>query len=300
MIKKILILVFSLLFLFSCGEEQKEEAETVPVPSPIVKEGTNIALSPENPTKDSKLSLALNNLQASQIKVDWLVNNNLVPVDSKVSFSYPYLQKGDIVQAKVIVDDQDYYSNKVTIQNSPPVIVGAEFVPEKPKKDDIIALEIKSNDPDGDFIQYVYKWFVNGTYVSNEVTLEGQFKRDDEITVQIVASDDEDDSDITYKFKNTIHNSLPVVSNKLVDESFEDGLYKVKVKAHDPDGDTLTFLIKENIKDLSINPEGQIIWKTGDNYTGEQTFTVLISDGHGGDMALPVTVNIVTKEMQKT
>ena len=206
------------------------------------------------------------------------------------------MEEDDRVQARVITKDMtEFYSNTVTIQNSPPQIVSAVFSPEKPQKGDTISINIESSDPDSDNVDYSYKWYVNGKHISSDETLEGDFKRDDKVTVFITASDGEDQSNLTYKFENTIYNSSPIISEKLENESFENGIYKVTVRAHDPDGDTLNYSIKEKIENLTISQNGEVNWKAGFENPGEHVFTVLINDGHGSEIGLPVTVNITTK-----
>jgi hypothetical protein len=301
--KVVILIVFCFFALFACGTEKEEKGQggTGTPPSPIVTESSNqVVLSPEKPTKDSILSLALNTLSASTVEIEWLINNQLIYGEKGLSLTYPPLKKGDVVQVKVTHEGQEYYSNKVTIHNSPPEILSAQFSPDNPKKDDVITMKIKGRDIDGDDVHYLYKWYVNGKHVSSEESLNGHYERGDKIDVHIVASDSEEESKLTYKFRSTIYNSPPVISDSLEGESFDDNVYKVRVKAYDPDGDNLTFSIKESIKNLEISPDGQITWKTGTEDAGDHTFTVILSDGHGGDVALPVNVKIGFRKPAQT
>ena len=300
---KLAIILITLMFFVACSQNQEVETvtETVSPPShettqsssPDSEPGTRVIISPKKPTKDSTISLALNSLDSNDVDVEWLINNEVIYGDDKMSFSHDRLKKGNIIQARVTSEDMiEYYSNKLTIHNSPPVIVNAKFIPEKPKKDDPITMKINSADPDNDHIQYLYKWYVNNEYVSSETSLEGDFKRGDTIAVHLLASDGEDNSKITYKFETTIYNSPPIVSESLEGESLENNVYKVKLKAQDPDGDTLSYSIKEDIKNLEINQDGQVMWKIGTENAGKHTFTVTVKDGDDGEVALPVNVKI--------
>ena len=45
--------------------------------------------------------------------------------------------------------------------NSPPVIISATILPEKPTKGSELSLSIQSKDPEGDPITYQYQWIKN-------------------------------------------------------------------------------------------------------------------------------------------
>ncbi len=99
-----------------------------------------------------------------------------------------------------------------------------------------------------------------------------------------------------------IKNSTPkVTEDKQV--VFEGNVMKYQVKATDPDGDKLTYALEDAPEGMTIDSNtGLVQWPVKDDFSGNVSFKVKISDGNGGEIVYALSTNIekpVEKPAQK-
>jgi hypothetical protein len=73
--------------------------------------------------------------------------------------------------------------------NGPPLITSASIVPENPNKESDLEVFVRSQDPDGDAINYHYQWIKNNEEISGEdrnILEKGNFKKGDLIQVKVI------------------------------------------------------------------------------------------------------------------
>jgi hypothetical protein len=297
MTKHIAILCVCLLVLAACTEEKPQEpGGTVKTVSPGLS--PEVILRPSQPTKDSTIAADVKNTIGQNIEVQWLVNDEMSSQENTYTFLPNKLNKGDIVQAKVLYNAKEYLSNRVIINNTPPVIKIVNILPEHPKCNDNLEADVTATDRDRDNVTYSYRWFVNEKPKGQLSYLEGHFKRDDLISVEVTPFDVEDSGE-TVIAQTVITNSPPEVNSELQqNESYQNELYKVQVTATDPDGDTLTYSIMEGPEGIEVDSTGLITWKAGPDKAGKYDFTVLIKDSRGAEARLPVSIEIGYKLIQ--
>ncbi len=205
-------------------------------------------------------------------------------------FTSDELKKDDIVQAVIVKDNKEYYSNEIVIKNTPPSITKSQLVPSKPVVSSILRIDIDANDVDNDNISFTYKWSINGKFISEQSYLETELKRGDKITVEVTPFDGED-SGKSVKLKSKVVNSLPLISEN--SPAINGKIYTYHLMASDPDGDILTYILKQGPDGMTIDPaNGIITWKVQTDNELEHEVKVLVSDNHGGEVLVSFTTRI--------
>ncbi|GEM_PF-1927752 len=295
-IRKGIPLILLATLLFGCNGRQpaeKDVPEKVSVPAPAVQPPPAeyaVLLGPANATRRSVISLNADRAILKDAEISWYVNDTRVESAKGTRFASEELRKGDIVRAVVVKGKKRLPSNEITIKNTPPVTLRAELSPAMPRADSTVIVNIKTRDIDGDNVTFKYKWTVNGKFAGEEEFLDGDLKRGDIITVEVTPFDG-DDYGQTVRLKTEIFNSPPVFSAK---QPYLDGnIYKYQVAATDPDGDKLTYALKESPEGMSIDPAtGMITWNVSSENEGVYDIKVSISDNNGGEIIVPFSTRI--------
>ncbi len=264
----------------SCSSEKQKEMK--PTPSVTSASSYKIEIQPLEATKDSTFYILSKGLDLSNTKIEWLVNG--IPVESRsgLQFRSTDIKKGDKVQVRIILNNNEILSNEIVIRNTPPVITKAKILPAVSKAGDILKIDTIVNDLDGDEISLSYEWYKNGEPSGTGESFEGPFKRGDKISVRLTPYDREDYGR-PVTISTEIFNSPPRILNEGI-EKFHNNIYSYQIKASDPDGDALTYSLMQAPENMTIDKTGLIIWKVDDKIAGRYPVTVQITDGHGGEI----------------
>jgi hypothetical protein len=220
-------------------------------------------------------------------KVEWLVNG-------KVAGSMPdtgALKKGDTIQVRATGGGGSALSQVVTLQNSVPEIRSVRFVPGEGRPGNTLGVETEGHDADGDAVQFEIAWSRNGEPAGGGNRLTAPVKRGDKIAVTITPFDGVARGR-SASLSREILNSPPVIEGQ---ERFQVGDNEVTfhVRASDPDGDPLTYSLKEAPAGMSIDRKtGGVRWVTSPGTVGKVPFTVIVSDGAGGESTARFTVTV--------
>ncbi|NOZ70281.1 MAG: hypothetical protein GXP46_13830 [Deferribacteres bacterium] len=284
------------MLLFGCSSEQpavKDASETgsrtPAVQAPAAKKSA-IVIGPPSATRQSIISLSADRAILKDAEINWYVNDIKVESAKGTRFTSDELRKGDIVRAVVVKGKKELPSNEIIIKNTPPVTLRAELSPAMPRANSTIIVDIKTSDIDGDNITFKYKWTVNGKFAGEEEFLDGDLKRGDIITVEVTPFDGEDYGK-TIRLNTKVFNSVPVFSARK--PYLEGNTYKYQITATDPDGDELTYALKEAPEGMSIDPAtGMITWNVTSKDEGVYDVKVSISDNNGGEIIVPFSTRI--------
>jgi len=286
---------FFFLFVLSCSSERPPEtAKQEPSQSGTMKgsdvapsateskESYSLKITPENPDRSSTVYLTPQGFNQGDAKIEWLVNGRLAESSTPGQFKPIEARKGDTVQARATIKDREILSNIVEIKNGPPEIVSARILPEG-KQGGSLSAEVSANDIDGDTVTFQYEWTKNGGPAGKEQRLNGPFKRGDKISVKITPFDGEAYGN-PVTLQREIANMPPVITDDRK-VAFDGKIYTYQIRAVDPDGDPLTYSLKAAPKGMDINPTtGLIKWNVPQDFVGKVPVTVVVSDGHGGDV----------------
>lgn len=291
---RIFSLPFFLLFLLgmvlSCSGQQGREFQDKANLPPVV---SSVTISPSNPNKESNLSLSVQSQNPSRgpvtFRYQWIKNDEEIPGESEIMLKSGNFRKGDMIRAKVTpsngkTDGSPVSSQPVKILNSPPVIQEVWIEPKVARVTDPLKAIVKSSDPDGDSINYVYKWEKNGVALSGENTdtLEpNRFKKRDSITVTVTPSDGEASGKPKKSEAIIILNSPPTITSS--PPTAPDGrIYTYRVTANDPDNDPIIFSLRTAPKGMEIDKETGIIrWEIEKRDQGPQLIEIEASDPEG-------------------
>ena len=175
--------------------------------------------------------------------------------------------------------------------NSPPEIRSVKFVPEVFRKGDTLGVEVSGSDSDGDDVIYEYAWEKNGTPAGTTNRVEGALKRNDVIAVTITPFDGEVRGR-SVTLRREIRNVPPSIEG-VKDGRIEGDTYTCRVMAVDPDGDPLTYVLKDAPSGMSIDGStGTIRWEIPPGFRGKVPATVSVSDGSGGNALYTMVVTV--------
>jgi hypothetical protein len=283
-----LMFCLALLLLSACSPRKQKEAQAPSSPSLNALE-----IQPIDATRDTTFYISSRGIDLSKAKVGWLVNGVTVEDASSSQFRSSEIRKGDTVQAKVTIGNREIVSNQITIKNIPPAIEKAKILPAVSKVIDTLMIDVTGNDRDGDEVSLSLEWSKNGEPAGSGQSLEGPFKRGDKISVKITPFDGQEYGQ-PITLTTEIYNSPPR-SLKDGTEKFENNIYSYQIKATDPDGDALTYNLKQAPQGMVIDKTGLITWKVGEKDAGRHPVTVQITDGHGGEALYNFDVTIGLK-----
>jgi len=177
------------------------------------------------------------------------------------------------------------------VRNSPPEIRGVRFVGGDGRPGNTLGVEADGYDADGDAVQFEIAWQKNGQPAGAGNRLAAPVRRGDKIIVTITPFDGKDRG-IPATLSREILNTPPAIEGQ---EQFQvtDNAVTFHVRASDADGDPLMFSLKDAPAGMSIDRKtGLVRWVTSPGTTGKVPFTVVVSDGSGGESTAHFSVTI--------
>jgi len=299
------LLFASILFFFflSCSSEKSSEmgqkpsgygsatlSENSGIHSPTSHDLYALEIVPLNASRNTTLQSIPRGINLSDAKIEWLVNGQAIINHSSCQFDAKETHKGDRVQAKAIIQGKELMSNIVEIKNAPPEITKVKILPEIFKPGDNLSVDVTGNDIDGDEVTMAYEWTKNGEPAGNGKWLEATLKRGDRITIKITPFDGEVYGQALI-LNREIKNMPPVIieDNK---SHFDGKIYRYQIKATDPDGDPLSYTLKQAPEGMVIDKTGLISWKVNEKDKDRYAVTVQVTDGQGGEALYSFNVTI--------
>ncbi len=177
---------------------------------------------------------------------------------------------------------------RIRLEPNGPITVGRE-----------VTAHPEADDADGDLISFQYSWRVNGNTIAEfgPVLSTADLRRGDTLVVQVVASDGEDDSDAVEGPKITLANAPPIIISK-PGGAGEDGVFRYKVRAEDPDRDrVLRFSLATAPPGMTItSTQGLIQWAPGAAQAGSHPVVVVVDDLKGGQSSQRFEVIVGTTD----
>ena len=177
------------------------------------------------------------------------------------------------------------------VRNSSPEIRGIQFVGGDGRPGNTLGVEAEGFDADGDPVQFEIVWQKNGQPAGTGNRLTTTVKRGDKVTVTVTPFDGKERGR-SATLSREILNTPPAIEGQ---EQFQvsDNAVTFHVRASDAEGDPLTFTIKDAPAGMSIDrATGFVRWVTSPGTIGKVPFTVIVSDGAGGESTARFTVTV--------
>ena len=177
------------------------------------------------------------------------------------------------------------------VANSPPEIRALWFVGGDGRPGNTLGVEAEGTDADGDPVQFEIAWRKSGQPVGTGKRLTAPVERGDKVTVTVTPFDGKVRGK-TATLSREIVNTPPAIEGQ---EQFQvtDNAVTFHVRASDADGDPLMFSLKDAPPGMSIDRgTGWVRWVTSPGTTGKVPFTVIVSDGSGGESTARFSVTI--------
>jgi hypothetical protein len=149
----------------------------------------------------------------------------------------------------------------------------------------------EGTDADGDPVQLEIAWMKSGQPAGTGNHLAAPVKRGDKVSVTVTPFDGKERGRSATLFREIL-NTPPAIEGQ---EQFQvtDNAVAFHVRASDADGDPLMYSLKEAPAGMSIDRKtGWVRWATSPGTTGKVPFTVVVSDGSGGESTARFTVTI--------
>lgn len=143
-------------------------------------------------------------------------------------------------------------------------------------------------DPDGDALQFAYRWFRNGAPIEggNGPTITiASLAHGDRIAVDVVADDGERKSPPCRSNEVTLDNQPPVFTSSPTAPGANATFFEYHAVATDPDGDPVRYELVEAPAGASITPKGDVLWQVPSSAapTGPIRIVIRATDSRGGE-----------------
>jgi len=227
---------------------------------------------------------------AVELRYAWSIDGRPVPTDGSHLLVPQSLGKGAPVEVVVVARDGVAESEPVQaraqVGNRPPAILGVYLEPQQGiRVGDSISAVSEVRDPDEDWLEFAYAWFVNGERAdeSGERFSTDGLERGDEIRVRVWVSDGAERSAPRDSAPVQIGNSAPVILSSPAGLS-ADGVLRYVLEAEDPDGDRdLRYALVSGPEGARVDERrGELVWKASREQVGSHVFEVEVADAHGG------------------
>lgn len=148
-------------------------------------------------------------------------------------------------------------------------------------------VEAEAEDQDGDPVVLQYDWKVNDVITDEKGDSISGLERGDRVQVVITPSDGKQ-SGPPQALVIQIQNQSPKITP--TQPEFNDPNWKLQISANDPDGDQLTYSLKDGPVGMTVDGSGLVSWNVSNVDDGTYSATVEVSDGQGGTTQVPFNV----------
>jgi len=303
-ILKGLTLLFVAGLLFGCSSRKPADVEKPDLAGPGLAQsppasgfqggpgGSELQIAPAAATKGSTIWIVSREKRIDESAIRWLVNGVLDETAAGYVFKSAGLNKGDKVQVQAAMDGREALSNVIEIQDAPPEISDVRFaMPDPADPLDRVGAEVVASDADGDGLTIAYEWTKNGEPAGNEKKIAGPVRRGDKIVLKVMADDGEKKGRVVVLHREILN--LPPVVSQSDDFRFDGKTWTHQVLATDPDGDALSYSLRNAPPGMTINTStGFITWAVPKDVAGKAAVTAVVNDGHGGEVTRVLNIEI--------
>ena len=254
---------------------------------PIIR---SAGIFPANVTLESTLQVDIQGEDKDgdriQYQYQWIVNGVPVPNATDPQFLTAQLKKGDEIGVELIPNDGKvngaaFKTGSVAVGNTAPQIEEIHMEPAPVHRGEILKARVLARDPDGDPVQFSYKWFRNGKELPGPQTdtLDTTpFHKNDVLRVLVTPSDGKATREPLAGMPVTIENAPPRITST-PPAAIKDGQYVYQVTAADADEDPITYDLKEAPPGMTIEAAtGKLVWPLTSESKGKHRVVIVAKD----------------------
>jgi len=271
---------------------------------PVVR----LRLTPQDPVPGDLIlpQITVENADEKEVRFTYIWRVDGERASRGDSYKIPKRANGTLIELQVIAHAGNHSSDPVTahvrVGNRAPSVSSIALQPSlTPTILDEIRAIPRAADPDGDPIEFIYHWRINGSgidYNGPELP-KNSFRRGDKVDLDIVATDGDLDSEPMSAPTIVIVNAEPLIVS-VPTEMNENGTFQYDVVVEDADDRMLRYALLEKPDGMTINwLGGAIQWKPTDQQAGKHTVKVEVDDQNGGKAIQVFTLDVTIEEPQK-
>ncbi len=260
---------------------------------PVIQD---ISLAPRLPSAGQDVSVSVKvtdpDRDPLQMEFEWYLNGTSQGRGLASRLSGGQLSRGDRLYAVVRISDGHNEimgrTPEAQIQNQAPVVTNVTIHPSQATTRDELVAAVDTTDRDGDSVELRYRWYVNGNLVdgADAASFEpGRARRGDLVSVAVLASDRQNESEWVDAKSQAVSNAPPDISSEPLYELADENVYRYQVVAKDPDGDRpLRYTLIAGPEGMSMDlVGGNLTWTVPRDVGGIFPIELSVTDGHGGE-----------------
>ncbi len=182
--------------------------------------------------------------------------------------------------------------------NSPPIITSVEITPKNPNQESDLDVTIRSQDPDGDPVTYLYQWIKNNEEIPEEnknILKKGNFKKSDLIQVKVTPSDGKMDGTPFLSQPVEILNSPPVIQEVRIEPkmAYASDTLTIEIKSIDVDRDSVDYTYRWEKNGVVLPEETKRVLESGQLKKGD-VIAVTVTPNDGKSQGVPKKSESIT------
>jgi len=291
----------------STASEQSLEPDPVEHPNdevPVVQ----LRLTPRDPVPGDVIlpEITVENADEEEVSFTYIWRVDGERVATGDSYKISERTSDTLIELQVIAHAGNHSSDPVTahlrVGNRAPSVSSIALQPSlTPTILDEIKAIPRAEDPDGDSIEFIYRWYVNASRIdySGPELPKNRFRRGDKIDLDVVATDGHLDSEPMSAPTIVIVNAEPAIVS-VPTEMNENGTFQYSVVVEDADDRMLRYALLEKPDGMTIDwLGGAVQWKPTDKQAGKHTVKLEVDDQNGGKTTQVFTLDVTIEEPPK-
>jgi len=238
-----------------------------------------------------------------QLGFEWHVSGRPIP-SGESSIELKGVRKRDDIEVAVKASDGKLQSDtaraEAQVRNRRPTVIGIAIRPQpEVLPGETLVATAQANDPDGDSLEYSYRWLLNGQLqMDTGDTFEtDRLEKGDEIQAVVVASDGDEESDDLASVVVRVGNAYPEITS-VPEGTWTDEGFSYEIRAHDPDNDgPLRYSLKKGPKGMRVDSVlGKVVWQPTFDQAGVHPIEIAVSDAAGATSVQIFEITVKAEE----
>ncbi len=223
-----------------------------------------------------------------QLGYEWHVAGRPIP-SGESSIELKGVRKRDDIEVAVKASDGKLQSDtaraEAQVRNRRPTLIGIAIRPQpEVLPGETLVATAQANDPDGDSLEYSYRWLLNGQLQTDtgDTFETDRLEKGDEIQAVVVARDGDEESDDLASVVVRVGNAYPEITSVPAGTWTDEG-FSYEIRARDPDNDgPLRYSLKKGPKGMRVDSVlGKVVWQPTFDQAGVHPVEIAVSDATG-------------------